>query len=101
MVQADYDNDGRVDILVLRGAWMKTEGRFPLSLLRNEDSEAATADTGPEDTGEVAPVRFQSTCWAGISSRNRDGGLYDGCPQALRMEARVRYSRSRALVMPT
>ena len=36
MVQADYDNDGRVDILVLRGAWMKTEGRFPLSLLRNE-----------------------------------------------------------------
>jgi len=36
MVQADYDNDGLVDVLVLRGAWMKTEGRFPLSLLRNK-----------------------------------------------------------------
>ena len=35
MVHADYDNDGRVDVLVLRGAWMGDAGRFPVSLLRN------------------------------------------------------------------
>ena len=32
---ADYDNDGDVDILVMRGAWMRESGPFPLSLLRN------------------------------------------------------------------
>ena len=35
MIQADYDNDGFVDVLILRGGWMGSEGRFPLSLLRN------------------------------------------------------------------
>jgi hypothetical protein len=35
MIQADYDNDGLVDVIVLRGAWMGAAGRFPLSLLRN------------------------------------------------------------------
>ena len=36
LVQADYDNDGRTDVLVLRGGWFGTQGRLPLSLLRNE-----------------------------------------------------------------
>jgi len=35
MVTADYDNDGLLDVLVLRGAWMGAAGQFPLSLLRN------------------------------------------------------------------
>ena len=35
LVHADYDNDGLADVLVLRGGWMSTEGKFPLSLLRN------------------------------------------------------------------
>jgi hypothetical protein len=35
LVQADYDNDGHLDVLVLRGGWMNTEGHFPFSLLRN------------------------------------------------------------------
>jgi hypothetical protein len=35
-VHADYDNDGRLDLLLLRGAWMKKNGRFRNSLLRNE-----------------------------------------------------------------
>jgi len=33
MVQADYDNDGFVDVLVLRGGWLSQP--FPNSLLRN------------------------------------------------------------------
>jgi hypothetical protein len=35
LVHADFDNDGRPDILVLRGGWMGAAGRFPVSLLRN------------------------------------------------------------------
>src|SRR5206468_7330214 len=35
MIQADYDNDGDIDVLVLRGGWMKAGGRYPASLLRN------------------------------------------------------------------
>ncbi len=33
---ADYDNDGDLDILVLRGAWLMKSGRHPNSLLRND-----------------------------------------------------------------
>ena len=37
LVQADYDNDGDVDLYVLRGAWLEEVGRsYPNSLLRNE-----------------------------------------------------------------
>ncbi|TWU13721.1 FG-GAP repeat protein [Symmachiella macrocystis] len=36
MIQADYDNDGDVDILVLRGAWLRESGRHPNSLLQND-----------------------------------------------------------------
>jgi hypothetical protein len=36
MVQADYDNDGDVDILVLRGAWLERYGQHPNSLLQND-----------------------------------------------------------------
>jgi hypothetical protein len=35
MVQADYNNDGRIDVLILRGAWLFADGDHPCSLLRN------------------------------------------------------------------
>jgi hypothetical protein len=35
MVQADYDNDGLVDVYVVRGAWLGKDGRHPNSLLKN------------------------------------------------------------------
>ena len=34
-VHADYDNDGDIDILVLRGGWVGEAGKYPNSLLRN------------------------------------------------------------------
>lgn len=33
--QADYDNDGDLDAIVLRGAWLFNNGRHPNSLLKN------------------------------------------------------------------
>lgn len=36
LLQADYDNDGMLDILVLRGAWLGDQGRVRNSLLRND-----------------------------------------------------------------
>ena len=32
---ADYDNSGSADVLVLRGAWLDEQGRYPNSLLAN------------------------------------------------------------------
>ena len=36
LAHADYDNDGDVDLLVLRGAWMYDAGKIRKSLLRND-----------------------------------------------------------------
>lgn len=36
LVHADYDNDGDLDIYVIRGAWMRDVGRIPNSLLQND-----------------------------------------------------------------
>ncbi len=36
LIQADYDNDGDLDVLVLRGAWWRSTGAWPNSLLRND-----------------------------------------------------------------
>lgn len=38
LLQADYDNDGDLDILVLRGAWLGDRGTLPNSLLQNDGS---------------------------------------------------------------
>jgi hypothetical protein len=36
LIHADYDNDGDVDIFVLRGAWLGSAGEIPNSLLNND-----------------------------------------------------------------
>ncbi len=35
-VAADYDNDGDLDVLVLRGAWLRDDGKIRNSLLEND-----------------------------------------------------------------
>ena len=35
MVQADYDNDGCIDVYIPRGAWLHDKGQHPASLLHN------------------------------------------------------------------
>jgi hypothetical protein len=35
IVVTDYNNDGHPDVLVLRGGWWGQNGKYPMSLLRN------------------------------------------------------------------
>ena len=46
IIQADYNNDGCIDVLVLRGAWLHDKGKFPPSLLRNNCDGTFTDVTG-------------------------------------------------------
>jgi hypothetical protein len=70
LIQADYDNDGFVDVLVLRGGWLGSEGRFPMSLLRN------TRDGRFEDvTRQARLLRFAPTQTAAWLDYDGDGWL--------------------------
>ena len=53
LVHADYNNDGHLDILVLRGAWLADNGRHPNSLLRNN---GPNTDGIPQFTDVTAEV---------------------------------------------
>jgi len=58
IVQADYDNDGWTDLLILRGGWLISDGEMRVSLLRNEQGvfRDVTADAGlaePARPGQV------------------------------------------------
>ena len=50
LITGDFNNDGLVDVFVLRGAWMKEEGKLPNSLLKNN------GDGTFEDVTEAAGV---------------------------------------------
>ncbi len=71
LVQADYDNDGDVDVLVLRGAWLGRTGRMPKSLVRNNGDGTFTDVTF--DAGLVEPnYPTQTAAWADYDN---DGDL--------------------------
>jgi tetratricopeptide (TPR) repeat protein len=64
MIQADYNNDGCIDLLILRGAW-----EFPVrkSLLRNNCDGTFTDVT--EQAGLAKPAtRTQAAVWADIDN---------------------------------
>jgi VCBS repeat protein/ASPIC/UnbV protein len=61
LVQADYDNDGFLDALVLRGGWLGSQGRFPLSLLRNRGDGTFTDAT--RDAGLLRFAPTQTATW--------------------------------------
>lgn len=70
MVQADYDNDGDIDILVLRGAWLIRSGRHPNSLLRNEGNGRFTDVT--KSSGILSFHPTQTAAWGDFDN---DGWL--------------------------
>jgi tetratricopeptide (TPR) repeat protein len=70
MIQADYDNDGDIDIFVLRGAWMRKYGRQPNSLLRNNGDGTFTDVT--IKSGLYSEFPTQAGTW---NDFNNDGYL--------------------------
>ncbi len=62
MVQADYNNDGWVDVLVLRGAWLGKDGNHPNSLLRNNGDGTFTDVT--RETGLYCRFPTQTASWS-------------------------------------
>jgi hypothetical protein len=62
MVHADYNNDGRPDVLILRGGWLKESGNYPASLLRNNGN--GTFDDVTREAGLYVESATQTAAWA-------------------------------------
>jgi hypothetical protein len=70
MISCDYNNDGLMDVLVLRGAWIGSEGHYPVSLLRNNGD-----GTFDDVTEEAGLLRLHPTGTAVWFDYNGDGWL--------------------------
>jgi hypothetical protein len=70
IIQADYNNDGYTDILVLRGAWQGEFGKQPNTLLRNNGDGTFTDVT--VESGLLSFHPTQTATWADF---NNDGWL--------------------------
>jgi len=66
----DYDNDGDVDVYVMRGAWLEDQGEWPNSLLRNNGDGTFTDVT--EEAGLLTFHPTQTSIWFDY---NNDGWL--------------------------
>ncbi len=75
-VQTDYNNDGHMDVFILRGAWLTTP--MPPSLLRNNGDGTFTDVT--REAGLMVPTNAISACWADYDN---DGwlDLFIACEQ--------------------
>jgi len=62
LTHADYDDDGDVDVLVLRGAWLFDLGQQPNSLLQNQ-GDGRSVDV-PEASGILSLHPTQTASWA-------------------------------------
>lgn len=71
LVHADYDDDGDLDVLVLRGGWWFESGRLPCSLLQNDGHGAFTDVTFAAGLGE----RQLPTQTAAFADFDLDGDL--------------------------
>ncbi len=71
MMQTDFNNDGRPDVFVLRGAWWDKLGRHPNSLLRNDGNGRFTDVTFESGLGDVH-YPTQTAAWADYDN---DGDL--------------------------
>jgi hypothetical protein len=70
MVQADFDNDGCIDVYIPRGAWYHDKGRIPGSLLKNNCDGTFTDVTAKAGVMNAYPS--QTAVWADF---NNDGLL--------------------------
>ncbi len=66
--QADFNNDGYIDFIILRGAWLENYGKIPNSLIRN-NGDGTFTDVSIE-TGIYSEHPTQTAVWADF---NLDG----------------------------
>ena len=71
VVHADYDNDGDLDLLVLRGGWFNNKGPHPRSLLQN-DGQGFFTDVTFASGLDSAMHPTQTATWLDY---DRDGDL--------------------------
>ena len=76
LIQADYDNDGDLDVYVMRGAWLDEFGRHPNSLLCNNGDNTFTDATFAVGLGD-ARYPGQTADWADYDN-DGDLDLYVG-----------------------
>jgi hypothetical protein len=76
LLQADYDNDGDLDILMLRGGWQNTAGKIPNSLLRNNGEGRFIDVTFNAGLGDIH-YPTQTATWADYDN-DGDVDLYIG-----------------------
>lgn len=69
--QTDYNNDGHLDIFVMRGAWMESQGRHPNSLIRN-NGDGTFTDVTIEAGLAKENYPTQTSAWGDY---NQDGWL--------------------------
>jgi len=70
MIHCDYNNDGFMDVMILRGAWMGAAGHYPFSLLRNNGDFTFT-----DVTEEAGMLRLRPSHSAAWFDYNGDGWL--------------------------
>lgn len=68
--QTDYNNDGWIDIYIMRGAWMQRDGEIPNTLLRNNQDGTFTDVT--LEAGLTKHTPTQACSWYDF---NKDGWL--------------------------
>ena len=62
IVEGDYNNDGKPDFLILRGAWWRQYGAYPFSLMRNNGD--GTFDDVTEEAGLLTDGPTQTAAFA-------------------------------------
>ena len=75
LVHGDYDNDGDVDVFVLRGAWLGPAGAHPNSLLENRGDDVSEGWHFADVTEEVGLLSFHPTQTAAWGDFDNDGWL--------------------------
>ena len=93
IVQTDYNNDGLLDILVMRGAWLSSKGKMRMSLLRNNGDGTFSDVTRQANLADPA-YPSQTAVWADydndgdldLFSCNESGPMFQSPSQLFRNE---------------